>query len=166
MAARFQIPPHLSIYVARALWARTSLDQWDSLQRLSGQTTQGLIFPARMAALKVVFEHYPDARMPNPPEWVTEGLWTGIQINQLSAGILLGENIPPFCLKDQINFFVLSALTKVVPAMLSSPICHKPSMEESLSFEREVTSGYFSVIFAILSAVMTGSRAYSLANCL
>ena len=29
--------------VARALWARTGLDQWDSLQRLSGQTTQGLI---------------------------------------------------------------------------------------------------------------------------
>ena len=135
--------------VARALWARTGLDQWDSLQRLSGQTTQGLISPARMAALKVVVERFPDARMANPPAWVTEGSWTGIRINQLSANDLLGGNIPPFGLKDHIKDVVLSALTELVPAMLSSPAFDKPSMEESLSFEGDVTHGYFSIMFAI-----------------
>ena len=117
-----------------------------------------------MAALKVVVERYPDARMANPPAWVTEGSWAGIRINQLSANDLLGENIPPFGLKDHIKDVVLSALTELVPEMLSSPAFDKPSMEESLSFEGDVTLD--TSVSCFLFPVVTGFRAYSLAKCL
>ena len=100
----------------------------------------------------VAIEPYLDARMANPPTWVTKGSWTGILINQLSLGDLLGQNIPP----GPYQRCYAECAQELVPAMLSSPAFDKPSMEESLSLEGDVTNGYFSIMFAVPCARACG----------